>query len=86
MSGGVAVDAPAFTLIGSTTALTLSEILSYSGKLSAWTTGATVGVSSGDTLTLTGTDAFSSATMDGAGTLDANGSDDGLGAHDRRHD
>ena len=35
--------------------------------------GATVSISSGDSLTLTGTDAFSSATISGAGTLDANG-------------
>jgi hypothetical protein len=72
MSSGATVAAPAFTLTGSTTALTLSEILSYSGTFSA-DAGVTVSISKGDSLTLTGTDAFSSATTDGAGTLDANG-------------
>jgi hypothetical protein len=41
MSSGATVAAPAFTLTGSTTALTLSEILSYSGTFSA-EAGATV--------------------------------------------
>ena len=72
MSSGATVAAPSFTLTGSTTALTLSEILSYSGSFSA-EAGATVSVSKGDSLTLTGADTFSSATTDGAGTLDANG-------------
>ena len=72
MSSGATVAAPSFTLTGSTTALTLSEILSYSGSFSA-EAGATVSVSKGDLLTLTGADTFLSATTDGAGTLDANG-------------
>ncbi len=57
LSSGATVAAPAFTLIGSTTALTLAEILSYSGSFSEGA-GSTVSISSGDTLTLTGTDAF----------------------------
>ena len=66
------IAAPTFTLAGSTTVLTLAEILTYSGSFSA-ESGATVSISSGDSLTLTGADTFSSATVDGAGTLDANG-------------
>ncbi len=72
LSSGATVAAPAFTLTGSTTALTLAEILTYSGSFSA-DAGATASISSGDSLTLTGTDAFSSATMSGAGAVDANG-------------
>ena len=72
LSSVATIAAPTFTLTGSTTALTLSEILSYSGSLGA-DAGATVSVSSGDSLTLTGTDAFSSATISGAGTLVTNG-------------
>ena len=72
LSSGATIAAPTFTLTGSTTALTLAEILTYSGSFSA-DAGSTVSISSGDSLTLTGTDAFSSATISGSGALDANG-------------
>jgi hypothetical protein len=72
LSSGATIAAPAFTLTGSSTLLTLAEILTYSGNLSAGV-GTTVSISSGESLTLTGTDAFSGATVSGAGALDAYG-------------
>ena len=72
LSSGATIDAPTFTLTGSTTALTLAEIVTYSGSFGA-DAGAAISISSGNSLTLTGTDAFSSATIRGAGALDANG-------------
>src|SRR5208337_4400065 len=70
LSSGATIAAPAFTLTGSSTTLTLAEILTYSGSFTEGA-GSTVSISSGDSLTLTGTDAFSSATISGSGALDA---------------
>ncbi len=72
LSSGATIAAPAFTLTGSSTALTLAEILTYSGSFSA-DAGSTISISSGDTLTLTGTDNFAGGTTSGSGALDANG-------------
>ena len=67
LSGGAVVDAPAFALTGSSTVLTLAEILTYSGSFSEGA-GSTVSISTGDTLTLKGTTSLSGKTS-GAGTL-----------------
>jgi hypothetical protein len=84
MSSGATVAAPAFTLTGSTTALTLSEILSYSGTFSA-EAGATVSISKGDSLTLTGAGRVLERDHGRRGNARRERDDDGHGAHDRRH-
>ena len=67
LSGGKTIAAPAFALTGSSTVLTLAEILTYSGSFSEGA-GSTVSISSGDKLTLAGTTNLSGKTS-GAGTL-----------------
>jgi hypothetical protein len=67
LKGGATIAAPAFALTGSATALTLAEILTYSGSFSEGA-GSTVSISSGDTLTLSGTTSLSGKVI-GKGTL-----------------
>ncbi len=67
LSGGVAIDAPAFGLTGSATVLTLAEILSYGGHFSEGA-GSTLSISTSDMLTLTGTSRLA-GTVSGKGTL-----------------
>ncbi|HZZ62277.1 MAG TPA: hypothetical protein VFE63_14075 [Roseiarcus sp.] len=67
LSGGAVIDAPAFSLTGSSTVLTLAEILSYSGSFSEGA-GSTVKISSGDALTMSGTTSLSGR-VGGAGAL-----------------
>ena len=67
LTGGVAIVAPAFSLTGVGTTLTVAENLAYSGALTIGA-GAKASVSTGDTLTLTGTDALNGSVL-GAGTL-----------------
>ena len=67
LSGGVGVNAPSFSETGWGTSLTVSEALAYAGAFSQGL-GSTLSISSGDTLSLTGTASLSGATS-GAGTL-----------------
>ncbi len=67
LSGGAVIDAPAFALTGSSTVLTLAEILTYSGSFSEGA-GSTVSISTGDTLTLTGGSTLGGS-VTGAGKL-----------------
>ena len=67
LTGGGAIVAPAFSLTGAGTTLTVAENLAYSGALTIGA-GAKASVSTGDTLTLTGTDALNGSVL-GAGTL-----------------
>ena len=67
LSGGVGVNAPNFSESGWGTSLTVSEALAYAGAFSQGS-GSTLSISSGDTLSLTGT-ASLSGTTSGAGTL-----------------
>ena len=67
LSGGVGVNAPSFSESGWGTSLTVSEALAYAGAFSQGS-GSTLSISSGDTLSLTGT-ASLSGTTSGAGTL-----------------
>ena len=67
LASGVTIAAPAFSLAGSGTTLTVSENLSYTGKFSVGA-GSVVSVSTGDKLTLSGTAALSGA-LAGAGVL-----------------
>ena len=67
LSGGVGVNAPNFSESGWATSLTVSEALAYAGAFTQGL-GSTLSISSGDTLSLTGTASLSGATS-GLGTL-----------------
>jgi len=71
LSDGVGVNAPAFTLTGSSTTLTLDENLSYAGSFSEGA-GDTF-VLSGGNLLLTGADTFSGGTVSGSKLLETEG-------------
>ena len=71
LSGGVGVNAPSFSETGSGTSLTIGEAFDYTGAFTQGT-GATTAITTGDSLTLTGT-ASLSGTTSGAGTLDLAG-------------
>ncbi len=67
LSGGVGVNAPSFSETGSGTSLTIGEALAYAGNFSQGA-GSTTAITTGDSLSLTGT-ASLSGTTSGAGTL-----------------
>ena len=67
-----------FTLVGATTALTLSENLTYAKSFTEGA-GSTVSISTGDTLTLKGATSLSGKVI-GAGTLTLGGGSATIGA------
>ena len=71
LSGNVEVNAPAFTLTGSSTTLTLDENLTYGGSFSEGASDTFV--LSGGNLLLTGADTFSGGTVDGSNLLETEG-------------
>ena len=77
LSGGASIGAPAFALTGSSTALTLGEILTYSGTFNVGA-GSTLGIASGDGLTETAAVVNNGLISLSGGTLTSSGAGSSL--------